>query len=115
MVIVKSNPASNKFSAREVGDALNNGLSRALNPASLIKPLDDSRLRKIRNFGEALTKVTFKFVEQKIIAPEELVAIYAGAALFAQLKYVMRTDKMPLATEAAALVTKPARRKRKKK
>lgn len=104
---MKSKTEAKKFSAREVGEALNNSLSKCLNPASLTKPLDDARLRKIRTFGEALTKVTFKYVEESLLAPEELVAIYAGAALFAQLKYVMRTDKMPLAIEAAAMVTKP--------
>jgi hypothetical protein len=34
--------------------------------------------------------------EPPVLAPEELVLVLTTAALFVQLKYVMRTDKLPL-------------------
>jgi hypothetical protein len=107
---------SKRYTAREIGESLNNSVAKSFNPASLSHELKDSnRSNQLRAYGEALTKVCFKHVEQRYLKAEELVAILSGAALFVQLNYVMGTDKMPQALNAAAIVTAPEKKKRKKK
>lgn len=103
-----------RFSAKEIVESLNNSVTKSFNPQSLPENLRTSkRINQIRSYGEALTSICFKHVEQKFLRPEELVAIFSGAALYVQLKYVMHTDKMPQAVNAAAIVTAPKKRKKK--
>lgn len=81
---------------REVGEAVNNAVVKAFAPSS-IGPIPEPRLRKLRAYSQGLLAPMLKHVEEEIIRPEEVVMVLLTAALFTQLKYVMRTDKLPLA------------------
>lgn len=68
---------------------------RALRPAS-IGEIPEARLRKLRAYSQGLVAPLLKHIEQDIIRPEEVVVVLSTAALFVQLKNVMRTDRLPM-------------------
>jgi hypothetical protein len=91
-----SNTKKNTFTQREVADATNNAVIRSLRPASLGE-IPEPRLRKLRAYSQGLLAPVLKHIEAEVLRPEEAVMVLTTAALFTQLKHVMRTDKMPTA------------------
>lgn len=97
----------NTFTQREIGDATNNAVVRALRPASLGE-IQEARLRQLRAYSQGLLGPTLKHVEDEVLKPEELVIVLTTAALFVQLKHVMGTDKMPLGPKVIELYEGPS-------
>lgn len=89
-----SKAKKNSFTQREIADTANNLVIRSLRPASLGE-IPEERLRKLRAYSQALLAPLVKHIGEEIIRPEEVVSVLATAALFTQLKYVMKTDKLP--------------------
>lgn len=89
-----SKAKKDSFGMREIGDAANNLVIRAQRPATLGK-IPEERLRRLRAYSQGLLAPLIKHIEEEIVRPEEVVFILGAAALFTQLKYVMRTDKIP--------------------
>jgi hypothetical protein len=85
------------FTQREIGEAVNNAVVKALKPAALGE-IPETRLRRLRAYSQGAVAAMIRHIEEEppVLAPEELVLVLTTAALFVQLKYVMRTDKLPL-------------------
>jgi hypothetical protein len=90
-----SKSKKNTFGAREIGDAINNVVIKSLRPASM-GTIPEARLRKLRAYSQGLLAPLLKHIDEDILRPEEVVMVLATAALFTQLKYVMRTDRLPM-------------------
>ena len=69
---------------------------KTLRPLSLGE-ISDERLRKLRTYAQAVVKPCFEHCEEGLMRPEELVSVFAAAADYVQLSYVMNTDKLPTA------------------
>jgi len=93
----------NTFSQREIATTLNNAVLRALKPTRIAE-LDDSRLRDLRAYAQAVVEPTMAHANEGLLEYEELVAVLTTAALYVQLKYVMETDKVPMASKAKNLL-----------
>lgn len=96
----------NTFTAREVGDSCNNLVLRSLRPVSLGE-IPEARIRKLRAYSQAVMAPMLKHVEEELLRPEEVVMILATAALFVQLRYVLRSDKVPMGISARDLYEGP--------
>lgn len=101
------------FTAREIADSASNLVVRGLKPVSLGDEIPEARLRKLRAYSQAALAPMLKHMEEEteagktLIAPEELVMVLATAALFVQLRYVLKTDKLPASLIATDLYEGP--------
>lgn len=84
------------FTQRELAEAANNLVVKALRPLSLGE-IPEERLRKLRAYAQAVIKPCFEHVEEGLLRPEELVAIGAVFTMYTQTALVMHTDKLPMA------------------
>jgi hypothetical protein len=80
------------FSQREVQTVLNNAVLRTMAPTRL-GAIPAERLRKLREYTEALLSPTFEHVDEGYLKAEELVAVLSIGALFTQMLKVMNTLK----------------------
>lgn len=89
------------YTQKEISVALNNAVVAALHPSGV--KISEPRLRQLREFTKALVGIAFDYTtneEEKFLSPQELVAVLACAALYAQTTLVTKSDKLPAADTA---------------
>lgn len=90
------------YSVKERGIALNNAVTACLRPQGAV--LSEARLRRLRNYAQALIQPLIEHVTggtddegefPACLSYEELTAILVSAALFVHLNHVLGSDKVP--------------------
>lgn len=85
------------FTKREILTILNNAVIYSLSPSS--GKIPEKRLRKLRAYAQALAALPLKHLNDKVLTPEELVAILAVSAMWVHCSKVMENSKIPAITE----------------
>lgn len=87
--------AQKTLTQKEIGAALNNGYAAASNSTATIKQ-GEERKRALRNYTFELVSLLWPDVVSGDLKAEEMVEVFAGAALFVQCARVMKTTKLPM-------------------
>lgn len=96
---------SDTFTQKEIATSINNAIVFAKAPNRLGVIVED-RLRRLRNYSEALFAPLDAEIEDEYLRPEEAVLICLCGALYMQMKHVMGTDKIPMSGTAKAALEK---------
>lgn len=93
------------FSKRQIFDAVNNALARAMRPAP--EAVSKKRFARLHKYAEALTKEVERLVAEELLRPEEAVVIFLSSALAVQHGHSgHRSEQL---AEVATLVEPPTR------
>jgi hypothetical protein len=93
------------FGKREIAIAINNAFQMALRPSSG-REVTEERLRRLRNYAQALLEPLGAEIEEEYITPEEGVVIALAGALFVHQRYVSCTEKIPAVKISRELLEK---------
>lgn len=93
------------FSKRQIFDAVNNALARAMRPAP--EAVSTKRFARLHKYAEALTKEVGRLVAEELLRPEEAVVIFLSSALAVQHGHSgHRSEQL---AEVATLLEPPTR------
>lgn len=87
---------SQSFNPREIGLHLTNAMTFASRPTSLSSEITEKRMPRLREYMEAVAEPLFEHVDDDLLCPEELVFVFAAAAVYTHQRLVLKTDKLPL-------------------
>jgi len=95
----------NTFTQKEIASSINNAIVFAKAP-NRTGEISEARLKKLRNYSIALFTPLMAEIDEEFVSPEEAVLICLTGAMFFHMKYIMKTDKMPVASTVEAALQK---------
>jgi hypothetical protein len=90
------------FTPKEIAVALHN--TALMTQASKVGRISEPRMRRLREYTEALLEPVREHLGEELLRPEELVFVLTTAALIVQQLHVLGTDKLPLGGDKSKVV-----------
>jgi len=82
------------YTKKEISIILNNATIAALRPSTLGE-ISDERIRTLKEYTMALIEPCGEHLDEGLLKPEELVAVFTAAAYLVHVRDVMKKDTLP--------------------